>query len=44
MKQVTASEMIKIIREKVVGIRPDDKVTIIGDPVGREALLAELQY
>ncbi|MCV4776881.1 hypothetical protein OFM21_29335, partial [Escherichia coli] len=25
------------IAEKLVGIRPDDKVTIIGDPIGREA-------
>jgi len=28
--------------KKVVGIKPDDKTTIIGDPVGREALLVEL--
>ncbi|MFH3733671.1 hypothetical protein WAH84_22935, partial [Acinetobacter baumannii] len=32
------------IAEKLVGIRPDDKVTIIGDPIGREALLQELRY
>src|SRR6185436_1651512 len=32
------------ITEKLVGIKPDDKVTIIGDPIGREALLEELQY
>ena len=32
------------ITEKLVGIKPDDKVTIIGDPIGREALLQELQY
>lgn len=30
------------LREKVVGIRPDDKETIIGDPIGREALMSEL--
>ena len=30
------------IKEKLIGIKPDDKTTIIGDPVGREALLAEL--
>lgn len=30
--------------DKLVGIRPDDRVTIIGDPIGREALLNELQY
>ncbi len=32
------------VSEKLVGIRADDKVTIIGDPIGREALLEELQY
>lgn len=32
------------ITEKLVGIRPDDRVTIIGDPIGRDALLEELQY
>ncbi len=32
------------ITEKLVGIRPDDKVTIIGDPIGRDALLRELEY
>jgi uncharacterized protein (DUF885 family) len=31
------------LKEKLVGIAPDDKTTIIGDPVGRDALLAELQ-
>lgn len=30
--------------DKLVGIRADDRVTIIGDPIGREALLQELQY
>jgi len=30
--------------EKLVGIKPDDKVTIIGDPIGREALLQELEF
>ena len=30
------------IKEKLIGIAPDDKMTIIGDPVGREALLDEL--
>jgi uncharacterized protein (DUF885 family) len=30
--------------DKLVGIRPDDKTTIIGDPIGREALLEELEY
>ena len=32
------------VREKVVGIRADDEDTIIGDPIGREALLDELSY
>jgi uncharacterized protein (DUF885 family) len=32
----------KFLTEKVVGIKPDDKTTIVGDPVGREALLLEL--
>lgn len=32
------------ITEKLVGIRSDDKTTIIGDPIGREALLRELQF
>lgn len=32
------------ITEKLVGIKADDKVTIIGDPIGREALIQELQH
>jgi uncharacterized protein (DUF885 family) len=31
------------LKEKLVGIPDDDKTTIIGDPVGRDALMAELQ-
>jgi uncharacterized protein (DUF885 family) len=30
------------LKEKLIGIKPDDKTTIIGNPVGREALLAQL--
>lgn len=30
------------LREKLVGLKPGDKTTIIGDPVGRDALMAEL--
>jgi len=30
------------LREKLIGIKPDDKTTIIGDPVGRQALMNEL--
>lgn len=29
---------------KLVGIAPDDRTTIIGDPIGRDALIAELQF
>ena len=32
----------KFLKEKLIGIKVDDKTTIIGDPVGREALLIEL--
>ena len=32
------------VSEKLVGIRPDDNVTIIGDPIGRDALMEELAY
>ncbi len=32
------------ITAKLVGIAPDDKTTIIGDPIGREALINELKY
>ncbi len=32
------------ILDKLVGIQPDDKTTIIGDPIGREALIQELEY
>jgi uncharacterized protein (DUF885 family) len=32
----------KFLTEKLVGTKPDDKTTIIGDPVGREALMVEL--
>ncbi|HEU5350312.1 MAG TPA: DUF885 family protein [Terracidiphilus sp.] len=30
------------LKEKVIGIKADDKTTIIGDPVGRDALMADL--
>jgi uncharacterized protein (DUF885 family) len=32
------------LTEKLVGIKPDDKTTIIGDPIGREALMDELRF
>ena len=34
----------KFIREKLAGIKPEDKTVIVGNPVGREALLAEISY
>jgi uncharacterized protein (DUF885 family) len=34
----------KFIREKLAGIKPEDKTAIVGNPVGREALLAEIAY
>ncbi len=30
--------------DKFVGIKPDDKTTIIGDPIGKDALIKELEY
>ena len=32
------------VTTKLVGISPDDKTTIIGDPIGREALIEELKF
>ena len=31
------------LKSKLIGIQPDDKTTIIGDPAGRQALLDELK-
>jgi hypothetical protein len=36
------SSYIDFLKEKLIGIPPDDKTTIIGDPVGRKALTDEL--
>ena len=33
---------VSFLKERVIGIAPDDKTTIIGDPVGREALMDAL--
>ncbi len=33
---------VTFLKEKLVGIKAGDKTTIIGDPVGRDALMAEL--
>jgi uncharacterized protein (DUF885 family) len=32
------------IREKLVGVKPGDENVIIGDPIGRDALMSELAY
>jgi uncharacterized protein (DUF885 family) len=45
--QKTAAALEKyagLIREKLAGIKPGDRDTIIGDPVGRDALLSELSF
>jgi len=34
----------KYVLDRLIGIRADDRTTIIGDPIGREALIEELQY
>ena len=36
-------EYARFLREDVAGVRSDDEDTILGDPIGREALLAELE-
>ncbi len=35
-------EYTNLVRDKLVGIKADDKTTIIGDPIGTKALQAEL--
>ncbi len=32
------------LREKIVGVKPGDDTAIIGDPIGREALMSELAF
>lgn len=32
------------VREKIVGVKADDEDAIVGNPIGREALIAELKY
>lgn len=34
----------EFVSSKLVGVSADDKTTIIGDPIGREALIEELQF
>ncbi|MGV3615486.1 MAG: DUF885 family protein [Fimbriimonas sp.] len=45
MKAVNAAldDYIKFVRERLVGISEDDKTTIIGFPIGRDALMADLE-
>lgn len=35
---------VAFLREKVLGLKPGDTTEIIGDPIGREALMSELAY
>ena len=37
-------EYADAVREKIVGVKPDDEDAIVGNPIGREALLAEMKY
>lgn len=32
------------LRERIVGVRPGDEGAIIGDPIGRDAIISELQF
>jgi uncharacterized protein (DUF885 family) len=32
------------LREKIVGVKPGDDTAIVGDPIGRDALMSELSY
>lgn len=34
----------EFLREKIVGVKADDDTTVIGNPIGREALLSELEF
>ena len=40
----TLKDYETFLRERVAGIKPDDDDTLIGDPIGREALLEELVH
>lgn len=40
----TLEQYSAFLREKIVGVKPDDKEAIIGDPIGREALMSELAH
>lgn len=45
-KQVDSSleKYAAVLREKLAGVKKEDRDTIIGDPIGREALLSDLAY
>lgn len=45
LKQVDAAltELIPVVEQHLVGMQPDKKNEIIGEPIGREALLVELE-
>jgi uncharacterized protein (DUF885 family) len=38
------NEYAVFLREKIVGLKPGDNTAIVGDPIGREALMSELAY
>ena len=40
----TLEKYSAFVSERLVGIRPDDRTTTIGDPIGRQALIEELQF
>ena len=40
----TLKDYETFLREKVVGAKPGDNSVIVGDPIGREALMSELAY
>ena len=37
-------EYAAFLREKIAGLKPGDRTAILGNPIGREALLSELAY
>ena len=45
--EAVEAELLKystFVAQKLVGISPEDRTTIIGDPIGREALIEELEF
>ncbi len=34
----------EFLKDRVVGVKPDDDTTIIGNPIGREAIMSDLAY